>query len=710
MKKLCFVATIPAVVHSFLKEHIRASAEKWSVRIISNPDGSELLNNLDAQFIPLVIERKPSPWRDLCDLIQLVILFHREHCDLVHSITPKAGLLSMMAAWLVGVPNRMHTFTGQVWANKRGWQRSALKLFDKMIALFATHILVDSPSQRDFLVAEGILLQGKGIVLGQGSICGVDECRFHPDVREREAVRAELGISPEQTVILFLGRLNRDKGILDLVAAFTHIASIRDDVVLVLVGAEEDITYTHVQEICGEYRGRLHRVSFTPTPERYMAATDIFCLPSYREGFGQVIIEAAASGVPTAASRIYGITDAVDDGKTGLLFPAGDVAALTQSLSGLIEDQALRQKMGEAARERALKFFSSVEITGELQDLYDRQLGPRTKLMPQQGLQSAGSWFGARDYSVSGIRYLKKRSEDINGGCNHSVVIVNYNAGDVLLECVARAQQQAEQVIVVDNASTDGSIAALRNAFPKVRLICNEQNLGFAVACNHGAVVADGNHILFLNPDCILEPNAIQNLTQALNSAPDVGMVGGLLINPDGTEQVGGRRTIPTPWSSFVRVFGLNKLRNHNPRLFSDFSLHLQPLPEHPLEVEAISGACMLVRRDALEEVGLLDEGYFMHCEDLDWCMRFHHGSWKVLFVPDARMVHYKGHCSKSRPIFVEWNKHKGMMRFYRKFFRNQYPGPLMYLVALGVWMRFCMLVLLYPIDRLTHGFQLSKS
>lgn len=710
MKKLCFVATIPAVVHSFLKEHIRASAEKWSVRIISNPDGAELLNDLDAEFIPLVIDRKPSPWRDLCNVIQLMGLFHRERFDLVHSITPKAGLLTMLAAWLVGVPNRMHTFTGQVWANKRGWQRSILKLFDKMIALFATHILVDSPSQRDFLVAEGVLPQGKGIVLGQGSICGVDERRFHPDARGREAVRAELGIRPEQIVILFLGRLNRDKGILDLAAAFNHIASLRNDVVLLLVGAEEDIAYAQVQEVCVENRGRLRRVSFTPTPERYMAATDIFCLPSYREGFGQVIIEAAASGVPTVASCIYGITDAVEDGKTGLLFPAGDVAALTQSLSELIDDQALRQQMGDAARHRALKIFVSDQITGELQGLYDRQLGPRTKLMPQQGLQATGGWYGARDYSASGIRYLEKRPEDINEGCNHSVVIVNYNAGDVLLECVARAQQQAEQIIVVDNASTDGSIAALRNAFPKVKLICNERNLGFAVACNHGAIAADGNYILFLNPDCILEPHAIQKLTQALNSAPDVGMVGGLLVNPDGTEQIGGRRTIPTPRSSLVRVFGLNRFRIHNPKLFSDFSLHLQPLPAHPLEVEAISGACMLVRRDALEEVGLLDEGYFMHCEDLDWCMRFHQGNWKVLFVPDARMVHYKGHCSKSRPIFVEWNKHKGMMRFYQKFFRDQYPGPLMYLVALGVWMRFCMIVFFYPIDRLMHGFQLSKS
>lgn len=375
MKKLCFVATIPAVVHSFLKGHIRASAEKWSVKIISNPDGAELLNDLDAQFIPLAIERKASPWRDWLALVQLVTLFRRERFDLVHSIMPKTGLLAMLAGWLVGVPNRMHTFTGQVWANKRGWKRGALKRFDKLIVLFATHILVDSPSQRDFLISEGVLPRGKGIVIGRGSICGVDAHRFHPDAQVRGAVRAELGISQGQIVILFLGRLNRDKGILDLAAAFADIASQRADVTLVLVGAEEDVSFTSVQEICGLHRERLRRVSFTPNPERYMAAADIFCLPSYREGFGQVIIEAAATGVPAVCSRIYGITDAVENGKTGLLFPAGDVVALVRALLKLIADRDLRQQMGEAARIRALELFSSQKITGEMLALYGKQLG-----------------------------------------------------------------------------------------------------------------------------------------------------------------------------------------------------------------------------------------------------------------------------------------------------------------------------------------------
>ncbi len=168
-----------------------------------------------------------------------------------------------------------------------------------------------------------------------------------------------------------------------------------------------------------------------------------------------------------------------------------------------------------------------------------------------------------------------------------------------------------------------------------------------------------------------------------------VGMAGGLLINADGTEQAGGRRAVPTPWRSFVRAFGLARFADRWPRLFFDFHLHKQPLPDHAIEVEAISGACMLVSREAMQDVGEWDEAYFLHCEDLDWCMRFRQKGWKILFVPTAPINHALGVCSKSRPVFVEWHKHKGMMHFYRKFFQHQYPGVLMGLVAVGVWLRF---------------------
>lgn len=273
-----------------------------------------------------------------------------------------------------------------------------------------------------------------------------------------------------------------------------------------------------------------------------------------------------------------------------------------------------------------------------------------------------------------------------------SVVIVNYNAGQFLTECIQPALPQVSEVLVVDNASTDLSLEFCAQHFAeesKLTIIRNAANLGFAAACNIGAAQAREPYVLFLNPDCILQQGSLRCMVQVLETNPEAGMVGGLLINKDGTEQAGSRRAVPTPWRSFVRAFGLYRFAAYWPRLFFDFHLHRQPLPNHPIEVEAISGALMLVRQEAIENVGLWDEGYFLHCEDFDWCMRFRQKGWKILFIPNAPVLHHKGISSRSRPIFVEWHKHKGMIRFYRKFFRHQYPGIMMWLVALGVWLRF---------------------
>ncbi len=285
-----------------------------------------------------------------------------------------------------------------------------------------------------------------------------------------------------------------------------------------------------------------------------------------------------------------------------------------------------------------------------------------------------------------------------------SVIIVNYNAGRQLTECVRAVLPEANEVIVVDNASSDSSVDDCLREFAgiqKIRVICNDVNLGFSAACNIGAHVANSTYLLFLNPDCLLAPDALPQLLDVLDTHADTGMVGGLLMNPDGTEQGGGRRAVPTPWRTFVRVFGLSRFEHRWPKLFFDFHMHKKPLPVQPVEVEAISGACMLVRRKLFMELGQFDEGYFMHCEDLDWCMRVRQRDWKILFTPDAKITHSKGVCSQGRPIFVEWHKHKGMVRFYRKFFRHQYPGVLMWLVYVGVWGRFCVLSLCHLSKRL---------
>ncbi len=398
MKKLCLVATIPAIVHTFLRSHIEAAAQKYEVTVVCNATDAHLIDGLPARVVWLGIERKPSPWRDLQVLIQLIRLFQRESFDIVHSHFPKTGLLGMLAAWVTRVPIRIHTFHGEVWATRAGIKRRVLKLMDAGVASLATHVLAVSRSQQQFLMAQGILKPGHSSVMGAGSICGVDSARFQPDEAARRRVRQQLGIAQNVRLILYMGRLNRDKGLFDLLQAFKIVCSattgiganvgvdagveVASNVHLLLVGTQEDISFGQLQELAGSYRNRLHYVTFTNQPEHYMAAADLFCLPSYREGFGMTIIEAAACGVPAVATRISGIVDAVEDGSTGLLVAPGQADELSKALVTLLSDDPLRAKMGQQARDRVLTLFPAQAIANEMVSFYDTLTNPATSPAP----------------------------------------------------------------------------------------------------------------------------------------------------------------------------------------------------------------------------------------------------------------------------------------------------------------------------------------
>jgi glycosyltransferase involved in cell wall biosynthesis len=373
--KICFVVSSPMTAKAFLGAHIAALSERFSIDLAANVSRPDELDGIrkHARTVPVPVSRKISPLADLAALLRLHALFRRERYAAVSSITPKAGLLSMLAAALAGVPLRTHMFTGQVWAARAGWKRWLLKTADRLIARLATHVLADSPSQRDFLVAEGVVATGKIAVLGHGSICGVDGSRFRPDAAGRSKVRRELGIPGQAVVFLFLGRLNRDKGVLDLAAAFSALGN--PAAWLLVVGPDEAGMRREMESRLGAAGERCRFVGYTDRPEEFMAAADVFSLPSYREGFGMVVIEAAAAGVPAIASRIYGVTDAVEEGVTGLLHAPGDVAEIAATMAALAGDPARRKAMGEAARARALVLFSDEAVTAAWCRFYVQLLG-----------------------------------------------------------------------------------------------------------------------------------------------------------------------------------------------------------------------------------------------------------------------------------------------------------------------------------------------
>ena len=332
MSIIIFISSSLTSVDAFLLPHIRSLKSIMSVRVVANSREGDVLREggVDIPISSAPIERPIAPWSDIQALWALYRRFKEVRPFAVHTITPKAGLLGVMAAWLAGVPVRVHSFTGQVWLTRRGFMRWLLKTADKVTAALATDVLVDSPSQREFLIRQGVVSSERSLVLGSGSICGVNIERFSSNEKVRGVVRDELGAASDSIVCLFLGRLNRDKGVLDLASAFAKVAGKHPKAELWVVGPDEGNYFDQMVMVLGKFTCRVQRVNFTPTPERFMQAADLFCLPSYREGFGSSVIEAAACGVPALASRIYGLSDAVVEGQTGWMHNAGDAYDLAR--------------------------------------------------------------------------------------------------------------------------------------------------------------------------------------------------------------------------------------------------------------------------------------------------------------------------------------------------------------------------------------------
>jgi lipopolysaccharide/colanic/teichoic acid biosynthesis glycosyltransferase/glycosyltransferase involved in cell wall biosynthesis len=391
-RRICVVVANELTVRVFLAPHLRVLQSHYDVTVVVNTTNPALLDDLGVQgtLVPLRIERRTAPWRDLTALWSLYRLLRAGCFEVVHSMTPKAGLLAMTASWLARIPVRIHTFTGQVWVTRRGPVRALLRAFDVVVARLATMTLADSPSQRDFLVREGITAPDTVGVLGKGSVCGVDSMTFRPNGAVRQAVRARLNIPSSDVVLLFLGRLTNDKGVLDLAGAFLAIADERPDVHLLLVGPDESRLRSRMESLCTRHAARVRFLEFTDRPQDFMAGADVLCLPSYREGFGSVVIEAAACGIPAVASRIYGVVDAVEDGHTGLLYPARDVHKLTMALRRITGDVELRQSLGLAARRRAVAEFDVRRLTAALLSLYSELLDASPKGQPV----ARRGWYG----------------------------------------------------------------------------------------------------------------------------------------------------------------------------------------------------------------------------------------------------------------------------------------------------------------------------
>lgn len=283
------------------------------------------------------------------------------------------------------------------------------------------------------------------------------------------------------------------------------------------------------------------------------------------------------------------------------------------------------------------------------------------------------------------------------GRARVSIVIVNFNTGALLAQVVKSALAQSLaplECIVVDNASSDDSVAQLRTEVSgdRLKIVELDTNLGFAAGCNRGIALSTGSHILLLNPDCFLDTDTLRTLVAEFDRDEEIGAVGPLILNMDGSEQRGCRRDIPTPWQIFCVGLGLHRLMPNHPR-FRSFNRAGEEVPDEPIQVQSVSGACLLIRRDTLENVGYLDERYFLHFEDLDWCLRAGTAGWKVHFVPGAVAHHVGGVSGRKRRYRVEAHKHASLIRFVRANFASYYPSAFIAFVSLIVYARWLTVV-----------------
>ncbi len=277
-----------------------------------------------------------------------------------------------------------------------------------------------------------------------------------------------------------------------------------------------------------------------------------------------------------------------------------------------------------------------------------------------------------------------------------SAVIVSYFTGPVLARSISSLREQPEigEIFLVDNGNWEGAVEAAiaaaeteEGSGAPVTVISGHGNVGFATACNLGARCATRDYLLFLNPDAIMEPGGVAQLLRDGRTLSRPWMIGPKLIDPDGGEQQGGRRATLTPWRAFVEATGLYRLAPQHP-YFRRFNLHNDPCPGELCPTPTISGACFLLSREDYFSIDGMDERYFLHVEDVDFCLRFGNAGGAIYYNPKVVVLHFKS-SSRVNAMRVERRKTMSMLLYFRTHFSGAYPPPFMWLVWLALWTAF---------------------
>lgn len=350
MKSLCIVTTVPITLKAFVFPVLRhlVPMTGWKVTVICDRDetlAAQLPEGV--RYIPVPMKRGIS-LGGIAAMGKLYKIFREEKFDLVQYSTPNASLYASLAAWLAKIPVRLYCQWGIAYVGFSGWKRKIFKAVEKLVCRLSTRIEPDSFGNLRFSVAEGLYPEGKSCVVYNGSSSGVDLDKYDYEKKAlwRQALRSQLELPPEATVFGFVGRINTDKGINELLTAFRQLP---EDTRLLLVGPEEQAEALQPELYrWAKAEKRVIWCGFTDRVAQHLAAMDVFLLPSYREGLATSVLEAQAMGLPVIVSDIPGMSDGVDRDKTGLMVPAKDAAALQGAMEQLYRDPGLRQQLGQA--------------------------------------------------------------------------------------------------------------------------------------------------------------------------------------------------------------------------------------------------------------------------------------------------------------------------------------------------------------------------
>ena len=375
-KKICFVVSSVMTAKFFLRYHIEKLSNDYDIYLVGNFSEEDIKSIAYFKLTGIKsigIERNISIIKDINSIKIFVSYIKEMKFDAIHSLAPKAGLISAISSRIVGTKNRIHIFTGQVWHTKKGLFKFLLKQLDKLIVLLNTKVLVDSHSQREYLINEGVVNEKNSLVLGNGSISGVDLNRFYPNKIFKKKLRKELNIPSDAVVFLFMGRINKDKGIFDLAYSFKELLATNENIFLLVVGYDEGGCIEKIKDIvrnnkCFRYYGS------TDFPENLIHAGDVFCLPSYREGFGTSIIEASICELAIICSDTYGLRDTIINNETGLRHEVGNITQLTSKMKLLASDPKLIKKLGDNGNKYVNDNFLADFVSAEWLKFYNRIL------------------------------------------------------------------------------------------------------------------------------------------------------------------------------------------------------------------------------------------------------------------------------------------------------------------------------------------------